>query len=72
MIDPIYYPDIEDADDLKLYIEGALRLVRPAAEAVGPGEDQTGLHWVWENLYDAQLHLERALTELKTVKEDDR
>ncbi len=72
MIDPEYYPDIEDDDDLKLYINGALRLTRAAAEAVGPGEDRTDLHWVWKDLYDAQLHLESALKELKEAKEAGR
>lgn len=69
MIDPEHYPYIEDDDDLKLYINGALRLIRTAAEAVGPGEDRTDLHWVWSSLYNAQLCLERALKELKEAKE---
>lgn len=69
MIDPIYYPDIEDADDLKLYIEGALQLVHEAAHYAYLSDD---LYRVWSNLDDAEDGLKAARDVLKNVKEDDR
>lgn len=68
MIDPIYYPDIEDADALKLYIEGAIELVHEAAHYAYQRDD----HGVWSYLDDAEDGLKAARDVLKKVKEDDR
>lgn len=69
MIDPIYYPDIEDADALKLYIEGALKLVHEAAHYAYQSDD---LYRVWRYLDDAEGGLKDARDVLKKVTEDDR
>ncbi len=65
MIDPIYYPDIEDADTLKLYIDGALQLVGEALHFTGP---EKAFRKVNRELYGAKLDIEEALSELKQVE----
>lgn len=69
MIEPEYYPDIEDVDDLKLYIEGALKLVHEAAHYAYHRDD---LYSVWSYLDDAEDGLKAARDVLKKVTEDDR
>lgn len=68
MIDPEYYPDIEDDEDLKLYIDAALKFVDEALHFTGT---EDGYWKVYRELYRAKLDLEDALKKLKEKEAPD-